>query len=396
MDLDILAHALEEAVANSDRMRMKCAGYPSDVRDAMLHDELSRPLQKLFHDWSKTSGKALLRTGNGAIGTSYFLPLNLVRRAVLEGVKPSIEWLSSLLAKTEADYVRIMPIWGVDLDQKIGLTDTCSVRPLASLPSSIQKDEITKRRLPQFGNASYTWTPPTSAIVVSRKLSPLFHSEDQSFQYDKTVDEEVEDARLCLSLVGPRLIIPGPQWDQFIDPDLANLSLGGMSFRYQEIQAVRLKTFGDFDEEQARQVAVNFFGIPEVDRDRIRLALERFDRAMRRFSSGDAALELAMALEALLGDGNTELTWRVSFRSALLIGGTKAEMIEVRALVQAIYSLRSSMVHTGKVSNEVKTKIGKLSAAAVSEKGIAIAADVITAAINRGNLPNWFEAEFGF
>ena len=37
--------------------------------------------------------------------------------------------------------------------------------------------------------------------------------------------------------------------------------------------------------------------------DRVRLALDRFDKGMRRRTPRDTALEMAVALEAMLGEG---------------------------------------------------------------------------------------------
>ena len=122
--------------------------------------------------------------------------------------------------------------------------------------------------------------------------------------------------------------------------------------------------------------------------------MERFDRAMRRHSAGDAAVELAIALDALLSDGESELTWKVSLRSALLAGGDKNARMESRAIIAAVYSLRSTVVHTGKTPPEQKVKrLGKVKTDELVKRGIAITSRVIRAAIDKGKLPDWFEEE---
>jgi hypothetical protein len=97
----------------------------------------------------------------------------------------------------------------------------------------------------------------------------------------------------------------------------------------------------------------------------------------------------------LVGDGEGELTWKVSLRSALLAGDTKANRTELRAIVAAVYSLRSTVVHKGTAPTHQKTKIGKLKVDDLVQRGMRAASQVIKAAIARGELPDWFEEELG-
>jgi hypothetical protein len=117
---------------------------------------------------------------------------------------------------------------------------------------------------------------------------------------------------------------------------------------------------------------------------------------MRRHSAGDVAVEISIALDALLGDPEGELTWKVGLRAALLAGGKKPDRKVRRSIVSAIYALRSTVVHTGRVPPEQKTKgLGKLKVDDLSQRGLVVAAEIIRAAIMRGALPDWFDEELG-
>ena len=48
-----------------------------------------------------------------------------------------------------------------------------------------------------------------------------------------------------------------------------------------------------------------FLNMTGSSRARIHLAMDRFDRSMRRLDSGDAAVELSIALESPIGDQET-------------------------------------------------------------------------------------------
>ena len=111
------------------------------------------------------------------------------------------------------------------------------------------------------------------------------------------------------------------------------------AFAHMEIEPFSLSEFGPFDLDRAIRLFKSYDNVVEGDRARIRLALDRFDRAMRRQYPGDAALELAIALESLLGDSSTELTWKVSLRSALLAGGTKSERRDLRVRLRMHFSV---------------------------------------------------------
>jgi len=159
---------------------------------------------------------------------------------------------------------------------------------------------------------------------------------------------------------------------------------------------MNLVSYGVFDTARAQRLVQAYLALDAGARGRIHLALDRFDRALRWHMPGDAVTELAISLDSLLGDGEGELTWKVSLRSALLVGGTKSERLERRAVIQAIYRLRSKVVHKGRAPTSIEKRgHGKLSPAELIPTAIIATAQVISAAIYRGKLPDWFDEELG-
>src|SRR5262249_54370317 len=152
---------------------------------------------------------------------------------------------------------------------------------------------------------------------IVRKL--MISGDDLSeSDFSWPTDDLLEELRLCLTLVAPCAIVAARQQSLFEDPDFADLAeLGGFSWRAMDVRPMHLVSFGVFDTERAQRLVRAYLALDAGARGRIHLALDRFDRALRRHMPGDAATELAISLDSLLGDGEGELTWKVSLRSAL-------------------------------------------------------------------------------
>ena len=218
-----------------------------------------------------------------------------------------------------------------------------------------------------------------------------------SVPHNLLIDELLHEIRLCLTLVAPCAIVPAAQWYRFEDSDFDELAQwSGRHWRAQELQPSVLQSFGSFNPELAPSLLQKYLALDSSSRSRVRLSLDRFDRSMRRHHPGDAAMELAIGLDSLLGDGEGELAWKVSLRSALLVEGTMLEKQRRRAIIHAVYRLRSKVAHTGNAPKTIEMRgRGKVSPADLIPQATIAAAAVITAIINRGRLPDWFEEELG-
>src|SRR5262249_38119267 len=157
-------------------------------------------------------------------------------------------------------------------------------------------------RFPEFGVPPYAWQPPASALVARSALAPLLYdSQKGTPEYDSSQSNLLGEVRLCLTLVGPCAVVPAYHWLEFDDPDLADVArFSGRTGGLLEIQPMMLTSYGVFEPTRASALVPRYLGIQGPVRKRIRFALDRFDRAMRRHNPGDAAVELAFALDSLL------------------------------------------------------------------------------------------------
>jgi hypothetical protein len=140
-------------------------------------------------------------------------------------------------------------------------------------------------------------------------------------------------------------------------------------------------------------VVPKFLNLTGGERSKIYLASDRFARALWRHEAGEAALELGITLDSLLGDGAGELIFKVGLRAALLIGGDLADRQRRREIVKSAYDLRSRVVHTGKADKTWKFKGQNMPTKSFVELAIDVTAEVVRKIILLGGIPNWNDVE---
>ncbi len=341
----------------------------------------------------------MIRHGNGASNFGLSASQHLVRCALRGSFDAGLEWFEKIHSLKSANVLEVLPLWGVEIETNIRLFENVDLVTFKSLPDSSQKTTLLA---PDFAQQSYrppyAWTPPSSALVATWAVSPLYYQGDPDTSLLQAGDSNLlRQIRLCLSTVAPSCIVPTISWFQYEDADLNFSLLGaGYSIPFMEIQPTQIRSFGVFSSEEAISLVSKYLLIGGETKSRINRALDRFDRAMRRHQPEDTAVELAIALESLLSDEGGELTWKIGLRSALLLAGSKEEKIAARKIVRGVYRLRGKVVHTGSAQQEIKVQgLGNMSTQELVAKGVVTTASVLKSVIRRGKLPNWFEEEIG-
>jgi len=309
--------------------------------------------------------------------------------------KNAVAWLKKVLKLKRAKGLVIQPVWGANITEPIRLGKNIEILPTSKLPESPQLQRISQFQLGQQMRP-YAWQPPSSAIVRRHTIEPVIIPVDVQGELGGGYDRTLDEVRLCLSLVGPCPIIPAIRWFQFTNPTLVplNSAIGQYIYHHQELEPMSLPEVDQWDAQKVRKLVSSYLRLSGEDLTRVKRALDRFDRSMKRHTHGDTALELAIALEALLGDETTELKWRVSLRSALLAAGPIKDRMYRRAVVGALYDIRSHVAHTGEANKKQSVKgQGKINTGEVIKMGTKVVSEVISSAITRGSLPNWFREE---
>jgi hypothetical protein len=320
-----LFNAATDAIAKASTVGPLALGRRS------REDVIEPAIRALLSSVPKLQDNAMLQIGNIRMSAVWTLPQFVLNRARTKGPDDAVRWLNKVLSAPKVSILRVMPLWGLDVSQALDLTERIRLVPLSDLPNLPPHSEPMGSRL-GFDVPMYQLEPPKTALVA-RIEQELINSSNDVSEYDFSIDALLEELRLCLSLVCPSAIVAAPRQSLFEDPDFADLAkLSGFVWRTIDIRPIDLRSFGAFDVDRAQRLVRGYLALDADTRRRIHLALDRFDRALRRHTPGDAAMELAITLDSLLGDGEGELTWKVGLRSALLVGGTKSERSERRAI----------------------------------------------------------------
>jgi len=241
----------------------------------------------------------------------------------------------------------------------------------------------------------YAWQPPTAALVARIDISPYL--ADGVEQSQAAIDGATarsslfEDIRLCLAMDGPRVIVSGPSWFQYLDPDLEAAVIGAASrISHQEILPLHIPESAPLDVADPSRLVRAYVRIDSPVRNRLRTAMERLHQALIRRSPADQALEIAIALETLLVNSAGEHTFKIALRAALLTSDDLTERSQNRAIIEAVYGMRSALMHTGQSPTECKVRnSGKQPAATVATSAARITARIIRRALADGHLPDW-------
>jgi len=411
-----LNHAdLAPAVAAAATLfQQRLAHWSADPDIAASNDNLAEILAA--HDAGKVLAEALSMRAPfaGAAGFMVALPngysgfyaqdaaVALVRR-VDRGETPenALEWLTNLLKVPNACGTAVMALWGIACHEAIELVPGIQLLPATSLPETETRARVLRppdHRSMAIGAGMLSSTP-TAALTTPATVSPLLYPtgagapphQDDPLRLQTLLD----DARLALTLCGPSHPIAAGHWFEFDDPDIhSTFRSGGISLRHIDIVPMDFEPPHQIDSAQAKRVVAAFLGMSADVRTKVRLSLIRFNQALRRSPHEDRALDLAIALESLLVDNAGENTYRLGLRAALLLGGSLAQRKHTRAVIGALYALRSKLVHDGVLPQAVKvTGTGKRPSAEVVKDATVLAGRLLERIVSRGYIPDWDEYE---
>lgn len=416
MDEDALTAALNDVLIQADDVSIATgqvnirtqSGYLltegpllGEMRETKIDYELAKVIFPILEVQPEFKDKALkINTGSGSIGfQSRFVATMLVRETRRrKSAKDAVRWLKKVLETDSTEVLVIQTLWGISPKERISVWKDVDLLPFESLLPSRQKERITNvldwphnLRLPTHFFAD---KPPTAALIAKTEARPFLI--DKSIKGNSTrgifkVRPPLDDIRLCLSLEGPSIIIAGPNWFQYVDPDLEAALIGtSSSYTNEEILPFGLLVDSLGSTSNLGSIVRAYMALEHSLKKQVYIVLERLHQALIRRDPSARALEISIALETLLIDDPGELTFKTSFRASLPVSDNVEKRLEARAIIQAAYSMRSALVHSGQAKTVVKVKgQGEKPAEEVAGSAVTITALVIKRIIMRGSIPEW-------
>ena len=411
MDEDALTAALETARARLHEVSIATRDVKVDtpeqrllteIRESTIDHELAERVLPILEVQPEFKDKAPMinsMAGNTGFQSRFVAPV-LVREARhRKSAKAAVTWLTKVLGTDSGEVLIIQTLWGISPTQRISMWEGVDLLPFESLPHSRQKERLKdvdwprRSRLP---TPFFAQKPPTAALIAKTKVRPFLIDASTGDNGIRQIRPPLDDIRLCLALEGPSIIIAGPSWFQYVDPDLeAALLFETASYGSQEVLPHHALLTDSPEPANDVEVLVRAYMAlkSEKEKKKIRIALERLHQALIRLDPADRAVELSIALEALLIDSSGEHTFKLSYRAALLVSDNVEERITNRGIIEATYDVRSKLLHRGSAKTEVKVKEGQgkkeMPVEEVASKAATITARVIKRIIMEGGLPEW-------
>jgi len=212
--------------------------------------------------------------------------------------------------------------------------------------------------------------------------------------------DELYDAALPLSLLCEGATWLGSQWAQYEDP-LLHAASGyscGRDTLPLEIAPAGTVWAERVDASDAVRIVTAYLGLPEPFRRRMHLSLTRLGQAKRRWELEDKALDLMIAVEALLANDRDpgEHTFKVALRAGLLTRGDSPERIRARAVFSALYRIRSAVGHAGVAPDTISVPgFGSESSEQVVAEGLRRASVILRDCVLAGSAPDWIRFDLG-
>ncbi len=396
-----------ESQNKSDLLQISASRKPQEQLKALsaIRDlDPSSTLKDLVISDPRFPGSTVLFISQveGSGGTGFYPALVVIptirRLLKTRDAARTLAWLEKVLATRRAEGWKYTLLFNISVDAPVGLTDTVDLVPISEIPEHSITEWI--RVLPRaiLENPFSSMNPnPSMAVLRERvQIEPFLYSGDapRTSARNRSTDSEFSDIGLLLTLLGPSPVARVATWGIYSDPDLQEALSGWSRIGHSNemIPATSDKSIhiraGD---SMFSELVKRYACVEETCKDRINVALSRLNQALRRLGPGDAAVELSIAFEALVGDDQkTEMTNKVKVRSVRMLGGTKSKRTSNATLFNHIYGIRSSLVHSGKISPKRLNFNGQpVSANEIVKLGSSMCADLIMEFISLGKVPDW-------
>lgn len=363
----LIIRALEGPAWINDKKGIECLELIRKIPELEMFNDKMQPLGKVA---ARVSHKKLLD----------WLLIRTMEGSAEEAIISLIDYFSNKTAEVEL----IELLTGVYSDLNYEFCNGVIFSKIHELNNSNLSSSLQRETL------LFTPIPTVSSILSIKFDHPIKHysSDEKNKNLDFMIpNQEIEDAKLCLSLATSVKIGIFSISSTVSAPD-------NIPFLYEghiwDIRTFKLPSLSPqiikLEFENADKILKNFLNLDEDFKNKLRIPLKRINDFGANQSLVDSAIDLRICLESIfLEDNNKEqLRYRLALRAARFIGKTIEEKSEILKFIKETYDITSTAVHNGKFSKKAKTD--KLFRAA------DFARLAIIKLINEGKV-NWNELE---
>jgi hypothetical protein len=349
--------------------------------------------------YKAVAGHVLFSGDSGPVLHAPELAERLFSKGVQFGddIPGAVVWLLRLLATRETTGLFKAAIWGLDVDQEVTLTKSSRLIPFATLPDSWMKGRISERAKPCYDGSVWMthryFDLPTTAFVKEVQNFPYIRTDNASFLVMDELVRKLQELSVLMqaACIGSPLAVAC--WFEYADREL-EFSEWENSFTWllPEIHPhVKRRIGADVGAIQSR--LADFHALTEEQRGRLLRSMERFNLSQCRRESIDRVLDLALAFEIAVSEkgDNAPPAWKVSVRSAQMIGGILAYRQQNRATVSALYDLRNQATH----GSTLKAKSSDKSVEQILQENYDLYVVLMKKLLSLRLKPEWKSIELG-
>lgn len=267
-----------------------------------------------------------------------------------------VDTYEKLFSSDVISFVRYTPVYGISINEKMTISDNLVISPLAEADviESMDLGIITSNF---FGMGSdFIHTTPQVAIYSYFSLPKVIgeSSQEQAQSNLKSVTDgwnqlNVDETMLLDILT---MILENPVTPLGSITKSVSARDGARQIQKNAVVnswAIPSKEFTPEFQQKLHTLWPIVYGSARKSRHFLAIGIRRYALAMSRPSLDDKLIDLMISAESIFLDTDkNELTFRLSHRVALLLGGTAEEQKELFIFMKKTYGMRSKVVHGSK------------------------------------------------
>ena len=248
-------------------------------------------------------------------------------------------------------------------DAEVEIVKGCLVQPFEPAPASPIKRRVSDLMQKSWDGSVWHsarfYDAPGAIMTKMVEGFPYLGRPDKSFSLLTDLDGKTKALLAFLQASVTRQPLVGASWFCYEDEDLDfNSHENHLSWCVPEVEPIVRRNV-PVKADHLAGTAAALARLPEDWRDKLVRSTERFVLSQCRYQPVDRALDLAIAFEILTTGGkgdNAPPNWKVSVRSAQLIGGPLARRQHIRDLLGALYKIRNTGSHGGSLKASEATE----------------------------------------
>lgn len=282
----------------------------------------------------------------------------LLERAARTDSEEALDQFCCVALRRKVKVDRIACIYGVTVDRTFDLGSGFFLQPVAERESArdILSDDMAEM---------ITWGREVAhkTLLIDQDYEKARLADDKLNVRDAVA--EYKDDRLfrldevlgIVSLAAENGVFQGTLWEEHADSFW--LRQGLKLWSRSTIRPSGNVPMTQSQLESASELLSYFYQLDE-QRHRIRIALQRYRRALASYDLQQKVLDLAIAYESLLIPKKVdEITATLCLRGAWLLSATQEERIATHNMLNALYKQRSQIVHQGGLEWELGKWTGR-------------------------------------